>query len=55
VKDFLKELPSLRADEKTGKGRWVGQVPHRLVIGKEEGREGGREGGKEKEEGRKEL
>jgi len=46
VKDFLKELPSLKADEETGMGRWVGQVPHRLVIGKEEGREGreGREG-----------
>jgi hypothetical protein len=48
VKDFLKELPSLKADEETGMGRWVGQVPHRLVIGEQrEGRLGGREGGRE--------
>ncbi len=41
VKNFLKELPSLKADEETGKGRWVGQVPHRLVIGKWQGGNGG--------------
>ena len=34
VKDFLNELPSLKADPATGQGRWVGQVPHRFVMGK---------------------
>lgn len=33
VKDFLAELPSLKADVATGKGAWVRAVPRRLVIG----------------------
>ncbi|TFJ87564.1 hypothetical protein NSK_000915 [Nannochloropsis salina CCMP1776] len=35
VKNFLKELPVLRADGATGQGRWVNEVPSRLVIGAE--------------------
>jgi hypothetical protein len=33
VKDFLKELPSLKADKDTGRAAWVSSVPYRLVIG----------------------
>ncbi len=38
VKDFLQELPSLQADPATGQARWVGQVPHRFVLGQFLGR-----------------
>lgn len=33
VKDFLAELPSLKADPATGQAPWVQAVPRRLVVG----------------------